>query len=50
MQAWPSGDVSRLALKQAWEVPSLYFSLTDLAALHRAVEQVNSKIRQMRAP
>jgi hypothetical protein len=50
MQAWSSGDVPRLALKQAWEAPSLYFPLTDLAALHRAVEQVNSKIRQMRAP
>src|SRR5229473_68785 len=50
IQAWSSSDLPRLALKQVWEVPSLYLPVSDLSALRHAVEQVNSKIRQMRAP
>src|SRR5260221_13722204 len=50
IQAWSSSDLPRLALKQVWEVPSLYLPVSDFSALRRAVEQVNSKIRQMRAP
>lgn len=50
IQAWSSSDLPRLALKQVWEVPSLYLPVSDLAALRHAVEQVGSKIRQMRAP
>jgi hypothetical protein len=50
IQAWSSSDLPRLALKQVWEVPSLYLTLGDLTALRGAVEQVNGKIRQMRTP
>lgn len=50
IQAWSSSDLPRLALKQVWEVPSLYLPVSDLGTLRHAVEQVSSKIRQMRAP
>lgn len=49
IQAWSSADLPRLALKQVWEVPSLYLPLGDLATLQRGVEQVSTKIRQLRA-
>lgn len=50
IQAWSSSDLPRLALKQVWEVPSLYLPVSELAELRRAVEQVSGKMRQMRAP
>jgi hypothetical protein len=50
VQAWSSTDVPRLALKQVWEVPSLYFPGDNLSVLGRAIEQVSAKIRQMRGP
>lgn len=50
IQAWSSSDLPRLALKQVWEVPSLYLPVSELATLRHAVEQVGSKIRQIRAP
>jgi hypothetical protein len=49
IQAWSSADLPRLALKQVWEVPSLYLPLSDLPTLQRGVEQVSTRIRQLRA-
>jgi hypothetical protein len=49
IQAWSSTDLPRLALKQVWEVPSLYLPLNELSALQRGIEQVHAKIRQLRA-
>jgi hypothetical protein len=49
IQTWSSVDLPRLALKQVWEVPSLYLPLSDLSALQHGFAQVGDKIRQMRA-
>lgn len=49
IQAWSSSDLPRLALKQVWEVPSLYLPVSDLAQLRPAVEQAGGKIRELRA-
>jgi len=48
IQAWSSSDLPRLALKQVWEVPSLYLPVSDLAQLSHAVEQAGGKIRELR--
>jgi hypothetical protein len=49
IQAWSSSDLPRLALKQVWEVPSLYLPVSDLAQLRHAVEQAGGKIRELRS-
>jgi len=36
------------ALKQVWELPALYLPLNDIAALERAVQQVNAKVQALR--
>jgi hypothetical protein len=48
IQAWSSSDLPRLALKQVWQVPSLYLPVSDLAQLRHAVEQAVGKIRELR--
>lgn len=48
IQAWSSSDLPRLALKQVWEVPSLYLPVADLAQLRHAVEQAGGKMRELR--
>jgi hypothetical protein len=42
-------DMARFALKQVWELPTIYFPSQDLGLLERAVSQVSAKIRAIRA-
>jgi len=42
-------DMARFALKQVWELPTIYFPSQDIGALERAVSQVSAKIRAIRA-
>jgi len=38
----------QFALKQVWELTTIYFPSKDIAALERGVIQVNAKIRAIR--
>lgn len=42
-------DMPRFALKQVWELPTMYFASQDIAALEHGVSQVSAKIRAIRA-
>jgi hypothetical protein len=39
----------QFALKQVWELPAMYLPSKDMSTLERAVQQVNAKIRALRA-
>jgi len=41
-------DLPRFALKQVWELPTLFLASEDIPALERTVKQVNEKIRALR--
>ena len=41
-------DLPRFALKQVWELPTMYLPSTDIPTLERSVIQVNAKIRAIR--
>ena len=42
-------DMPRFALKQVWEVPTMYFPSQDIPTLEHGVSQVSAKIRAIRA-
>jgi hypothetical protein len=42
-------EMPRFALKQVWELPTVYFPSQDIGMLERAVSQVSAKIRAIRA-
>jgi hypothetical protein len=41
-------DLPRFALKQVWELPTMYLPFKDIPTLERSVIQVNAKIRAIR--
>lgn len=41
-------DLPRFALKQVWELPTMYLPSNDIPTLEHAVMQVNAKIRAIR--
>jgi hypothetical protein len=47
MQVAPS-DLPRFALKQIWELPTVFLASSDIPVLQRTVKQVNAKIRSIR--
>ena len=42
-------DMARFALKQVWELPTMYFPSRDIPALEHGVSEVAAKIRAIRA-
>ena len=42
-------EMPRFALKQVWELPTIYFPSQDIGTLEHAVRQVSAKIRVIRA-
>jgi hypothetical protein len=42
------GDLPRFALKQVWELPTMYLPAKDITALQQTLTQVNAKIRALR--
>jgi hypothetical protein len=47
VQVAPS-DIPRFALKQVWELPTMYLPSKDIPTLERSVLQVSAKIRAIR--
>lgn len=47
MQVAPS-ELPRFALKQIWELPTVFLAPSDIPLLQRTVKQVNAKIRAIR--
>jgi hypothetical protein len=47
MQVAPT-ELPRFALKQIWELPTVFLASSDIPVLQRAVKQVNAKIRTIR--
>src|SRR5262249_25259729 len=41
-------DVPRFALKQVWELPTMYLASTDIPTLEHGVMQISAKIRALR--
>src|SRR5258708_30718052 len=50
IQAWSSSDLPRLALKQVWEVPSLYLPVSAFPPLRAPVREGNITIQRMGTP